>query len=231
MDEDDHKRHEVPDGIQQHESHYLACKVSTLDHSWAAHEAGKQETSREHIGRDCIGRSKNCCRYPFSSLKAKSCSKGWFPFAPEVLTRINYPEVNVGRARTNKPSLKNMFSFKHLRNLTWLYWKAKFVLLYWIMDLIRLYSRQPESNVWIYAVLKRHLAASSFQGICGEWDTQLLHSALWSRNCSNFHRTWCPVLFGLSKKNNAEHYHPSCLPCYCNTHRHICSDSLHHLAS
>lgn len=174
MDEDDHKRHEVPDGIQQHESHYLACKVSTLDHSWAAHEAGKQETSREHIVRDCIGRSKNCCRYPFSSLKAKSCSKGWFPFAPEVLTRINYPEVNGGRAWTNTPSLKNMFSFKHLRNLTWLYWKAKFVLLYWIMDLIRLYSRRPESNVWIYAVLKRHLAASSFQGICGEWDTQLL---------------------------------------------------------
>lgn len=44
MDEDDHKRHEVPDGIQQHESHYLASKVSTLDHFWAAPEAGKQET-------------------------------------------------------------------------------------------------------------------------------------------------------------------------------------------
>lgn len=44
MDEDDHKSHEVPDGIQQHESHYLASKVSTLDHSWAAPEAGKQES-------------------------------------------------------------------------------------------------------------------------------------------------------------------------------------------
>lgn len=39
MDEDNHKRHEVPDGIQRHESHYLACKVSILDHSWAAQEA------------------------------------------------------------------------------------------------------------------------------------------------------------------------------------------------
>lgn len=52
-----------------------------------------------------------------------------------------------------------MFSFKHLRNLTWSCWKVKFVLrlLYWIMDLIRLYSRRPESNVWIYAVLKRQI--------------------------------------------------------------------------
>jgi len=42
MDEDDHKRHEVSDGTRQHESHYLASKVSTLDHSWAALEAGKR---------------------------------------------------------------------------------------------------------------------------------------------------------------------------------------------
>lgn len=72
MDEDNHKRHEVSDGIQQHESHYLASKVSTLDHSWAAPEAGKQETSLELILPDCVRRSKNGCRYPVAFLNAKS---------------------------------------------------------------------------------------------------------------------------------------------------------------
>ena len=74
MDEDDHKRHEVPDRIQQHESHYLASKVSTLDHSWAAREAGKQETSLDLIIRDCGSRIKNGYRYSFAFLNAKSFS-------------------------------------------------------------------------------------------------------------------------------------------------------------
>lgn len=39
MDEDNHKRREVSDGIQQHESHYLASKVSTLDHSPRSRQA------------------------------------------------------------------------------------------------------------------------------------------------------------------------------------------------
>lgn len=73
MDEDDHKRHEVPDGIQQHESHYVASKVSTLDHSWAAPEAGKQESGLELIVCDC-SRSKNSYRYLFAFLNAKSFS-------------------------------------------------------------------------------------------------------------------------------------------------------------
>lgn len=71
MDEDDHKRHEVPDGIQQHESHYLLRKVSTLDHRWAAPGAGEQETSLELIVRDC-GRSKNGYRGSFAFWNAKS---------------------------------------------------------------------------------------------------------------------------------------------------------------
>lgn len=98
MDEDDHKRHEAPDGIQQHESYYLASKVSTLDHSWAAPEAEKQETSLELIARDCSGTSKNGCWYSFAFLNVKPFSACWSPPAPKGLTCINYPEVNAGKA-------------------------------------------------------------------------------------------------------------------------------------
>ncbi|KAJ7409771.1 hypothetical protein WISP_112773 [Willisornis vidua] len=92
MDEDDHKRHEVADGIQQHESHYLAGKVSTVDHSWEVPGAGKQEANLKLIIREYSKRRKDGNWYSFAFLNAKSFSSCHYFFAPEGFRCINYPE-------------------------------------------------------------------------------------------------------------------------------------------
>lgn len=81
MDEDNHKRHEVPDGIQQHASHYLASKVSALGHSWAAPEAGQQETSLHLVDRDCSSSSKKGDRHSSAVLDAEPSPTCQAPFA------------------------------------------------------------------------------------------------------------------------------------------------------
>lgn len=93
MDKDCHRRHQVPDGVWEYESHYLAGKVSTLDHSWTASGVGKQERNLELIMHECSSRRKVgywslfALTMPNPSLHAK------YPFVPGVFMCINFPEV------------------------------------------------------------------------------------------------------------------------------------------